>query len=73
MLSPDPWADDGDGVAREYEQAVVYADYAQDTVLHDGPARLLSNGWVQIPSGRLLSPDAIHHIDPFPEDSDTSR
>jgi hypothetical protein len=47
----------------EYEQAVVYADFEQETVLHEGPVRILATGWVELPSGRLLSPEAVHHID----------
>jgi hypothetical protein len=53
--------------AKEYPAAVVYADQDQEVVLHDGALRLLMNGWVELPSGRLLSPDAVHHIDPTPE------
>ena len=51
---------------REYESAVVYADREGETVLHEGPVRLLPNGWLEVPSGRLLSPDAVHHVDPAP-------
>lgn len=46
----------------EYDHAVVYAD-AEQTVLHEGPIRLLATGWVELPSGRLLSPNAVHHVD----------
>jgi hypothetical protein len=48
---------------QEYEDAVVYADVEQETVLHEGPVRMLATGWVELPSGRLLSPAAVHHID----------
>ena len=48
----------------EYEDATVYGDFAQEQVLHQGSIRLLPNGWVALPTGRLLSPDAVHHIDP---------
>lgn len=47
----------------EYDDAVVYADFEQETVLHEGPVRVLATGWVELPSGRLLSPEAVHHID----------
>lgn len=47
----------------EYQDAVVYADFEQDTVLHEGSLRVLPNGWVELPTGRLLSPEAVHHID----------
>lgn len=50
-----------------YEEALVYADMDGETLLHEGPARVLANGWVELPSGRTLSPDAVHHIDPAPE------
>lgn len=52
---------------RTYEETLVYGDRAGETVLHEGPARVLANGWVELPSGRTLSPDAVHHIDPAPE------
>lgn len=47
----------------EYEVAAVYGDVDEDTVLHEGPARVRANGWVELPAGRLLSPEAVHHID----------
>ncbi|WP_226011539.1 hypothetical protein [Halomicrobium salinisoli] len=56
-----------DYFVREYEDAVVYADYEQETVLHEGELRVLPNGWVELPTGRLLSPDAVHHVDPRPD------
>ena len=52
-----------DEFRQEYRDAVVYADFEQETVLHEGDLRLLGNGWVELPTGRLLSPDAVHHID----------
>jgi len=55
-----------EGLAREYEAAVVYADREGETVLHEGPVRLLPSGWLEVPSGRLLSPEAVHHVDPAP-------
>lgn len=51
-------------VVTDHENAVVYGD--PDTVLHEGPVRLLVNGWLELPSGRLLSPQAVHHVDPRP-------
>jgi len=53
-----------DGQVVEYEDATVYGDRAGETVLHEGAVRVLPNGWVAVPTGRLLSPDAVHHIDP---------
>jgi hypothetical protein len=47
----------------EYANATVYADFEQETVLHRGQVRILATGWVELPSGRLLSPAAVHHID----------
>lgn len=52
-----------DSFALEHETAVVYGDFEQETVLHEGAVRLLANGWVALPTGRLLSPDAVHHVD----------
>lgn len=61
------WGEIAEEFAQEYQHAVVYADREQEVVLHEGALRLLMNGWIELPSGRLLSPDAIHHIDPTPE------
>ena len=48
------------------DSAVVYADPDGETVLQEGPATLRANGWVELPSGRLLSPSALHHVDRDP-------
>jgi len=48
----------------EYENATVYGDFEQETVLHRGSIRILPNSWIALPTGRLLSPEAVHHIDP---------
>ncbi|MFA1612447.1 hypothetical protein [Halobellus rubicundus] len=62
------WDEVADGIAAEsvieYEKATVYGDYKQERVLHQGRIRLLPNGWIALPTGRLLSPEAVHHIDP---------
>ncbi|WP_254272379.1 hypothetical protein [Haloarcula marina] len=64
VISDEPvWGDAVDNIVQESEDAVVYADMAQETVLHEGALRVLANGWVKLPTGRLLSPSAIHHID----------
>jgi hypothetical protein len=62
------WDEVYDGFGREYESAVVYADRDGEDVLHDGPVRVLPNGYLELPTGRLLSPDAVHHVDPRPAD-----
>lgn len=55
----------GDAVAiKEYERAKVYGEMEAETVLHEGELRVLANGWVELPTGRLISPNAIHHVDP---------
>jgi len=48
----------------DYENATVYGDLEQEKVLHQGEVRVLPNGWVALPTDRLLSPEAVHHIDP---------
>ena len=48
----------------EYEDATVYGDFEQEQVLHQGSIRILPNSWIALPTGRLLSPEAVHHIDP---------
>ncbi|WP_247729881.1 hypothetical protein [Halovivax limisalsi] len=62
-----PELDEANALVRTYEEALVYADLDGETVLHEGPARVLGTGWVELPSGRMLSPDAVHHIDPATE------
>lgn len=46
-----------------YAEAVVYADREGETILHEGPVRMRMDGWLELPAGRLLSPEAVHHID----------
>lgn len=53
-----------DGSVIEYENATVYGDFEQEQVLHQGSVRILPNSWIALPTGRLLSPEAVHHIDP---------
>jgi len=48
----------------EYENAPVYCDFEQEQVLYQGVVRILPNSWLVLPTGRLLSPEAVHHIDP---------
>ncbi|MBV0900934.1 hypothetical protein [Haloarcula salina] len=48
----------------EYEDATVYGDFEQEQILHQGSVRILPNGWIAVPTGRLISPEAVHHIDP---------
>ena len=48
----------------DYDNATVYGDLEQEQVLHRGEVRVLPNGWVALPTDRLLSPEAVHHIDP---------
>lgn len=47
----------------EYEEVAVYADREGRTVLHEGPVRIRGDGWLELPTGRLLSPEAVHHVD----------
>lgn len=47
----------------DYDAVVVYAADGE-TVIHEGPARIRADGWVELPGGRLLSPGAVHHVDP---------
>ena len=51
-------------LTRTYDHATVYADVQSETVLHEGGVRVLANGWLELDTGRLLSPDAVHHVDP---------
>ncbi|WP_336135165.1 hypothetical protein [Natronomonas amylolytica] len=45
------------------EDAVIYGEDGE-TVIHEGPATIKPDGWVELPDGRLISPGAIHHIEP---------
>ncbi|WP_459191427.1 hypothetical protein [Halosimplex sp. J119] len=64
VVSDEPiWGSAVENSVREYEDAIAYADMDQETVLHEGALRVLANGWVELPTGRMLSPDAVHHID----------
>ncbi len=58
------WSALADLFETEYDDVVVYGDREGETVLHEGAIRIRANGWVELPSGRLLSPEAVHHIDP---------
>ncbi|QLG28641.1 hypothetical protein HUG10_14290 [Halorarum halophilum] len=57
------WEEFAENIVQEYQNAIVYADFDQETVLHEGELRVLANGWVELSTGRLLSPEAVHHID----------
>lgn len=64
VVSDEPvWGEAVKDFVQEYENAVVYGDVDQDSVIHEGEVRILANGWVELPTSRLLSPNAIHHID----------
>lgn len=64
VVSTSPaWDDIADLFVQQYRTAVVYGDLEQETILHEGEIRILPNGWVELPTGRLLSPEAVHHID----------
>ncbi|WP_435319865.1 hypothetical protein [Haloarchaeobius sp. TZWSO28] len=47
----------------QYDDVVVYADRESEVVLHEGSVRMRGDGWLELPTGRLISPDAVHHID----------
>lgn len=61
------WDELADMFVHEHQNAIVYADREQETILHEGDVRVLANGWIELPTDRLLSPQAIHHIDAEPE------
>ena len=50
----------------EYDDADVYGGPDPGSVFHAWAARLLADGRVALPSGRSLSPSAVHHADPAP-------
>lgn len=57
---------------KEYDDAVIYSDIEGETILHRGEIRILANGWVELPSEQLLSPESIHHIDKQPDTDNSS-
>ncbi|WP_338727915.1 hypothetical protein [Haladaptatus sp. DJG-WS-42] len=64
VISPESLADEFATIFEDnYDDVVIYGDEEKSTILHEGPARIRANGWVEVPSGRLLSPNAVHHID----------
>lgn len=64
VLSPESLADEFATIFEdEYDDVTIYGDEDKSTILHEGPARIRANGWVEVPGGRLLSPNAVHHID----------
>ncbi|WP_254864186.1 hypothetical protein [Halovivax gelatinilyticus] len=71
VISTDPAIDRSeydptDLIVRTVEDAVVYGDVESETVLHEGGLRILANGWIELDTGRLLSPSAVHHVDVRP-------
>lgn len=65
VISTEPiWEGFADEIVIEYEDATVYGDFDQEQIIHQGKVRILPNGWVALPTDRLLSPEAVHHIDP---------
>lgn len=46
-----------------YDKAIVYEDTDKETVIHEGPIKIRADGWIELPTGRLLSPESVHHID----------
>ena len=64
VVSSEPvWGEAIENFVRERQDAIVYGDMDQESVLYEGKIRILANGWVELPTGRLLSPNAVHHID----------
>ncbi|PSP73014.1 hypothetical protein BRC80_02470 [Halobacteriales archaeon QH_9_66_26] len=64
VVSSEPvWGEAVENFVRERDDAIVYGDMEQESILHEGEIRILANGWVELPTGRLLSPNAVHHID----------
>lgn len=49
----------------EYDDAVVYGGPDGETVLHEGAVSVRPSGWLELPTGRLLSPSAVHHVDTY--------
>ncbi|UWG48151.1 Uncharacterized protein HSRCO_1873 [Halanaeroarchaeum sp. HSR-CO] len=67
VISDEPlWGDAVEDFVQEYDDVIVYGDREGETVLHEGGGRILANGWVMLPTDRLLSPDAVHDIDTGP-------
>ena len=64
VVSSEPvWGEAIENFVRERQDAIVYGDMDQESVLYEGEIRILANGWVELPTRRLSSPNAVHHID----------
>ncbi|QFU84061.1 hypothetical protein GCU68_00570 [Natronorubrum aibiense] len=55
-------------LTRAYHDVVIYGDAASDDVLYEGPIVVHANGWIELEGNRLLSPQAIHHIDIYDDE-----
>ncbi|NHX38149.1 MULTISPECIES: hypothetical protein [Haloarcula] len=45
VISSEPvWGNAMDDFVQEYQNAIVYTDKEQETVLHEGEVRILANG-----------------------------
>ena len=60
--------DDINPLTRAYRDVVVYGDPDSDDVLYEGPIVVHANGWIELEGQRLLSPQAVHHIDIYDDD-----
>jgi hypothetical protein len=47
----------------QYSDVVVYGDQEGEIILHEGSVRMRADGWIELPTDRLLSPEAVHHVD----------
>jgi hypothetical protein len=64
--------DEMNPLTQAYHDAVVYDAAEADEPLYEGPIVVHANGWLELEGNRLLSPNAVHHIDIYDDEPATS-
>ncbi|PCR90510.1 hypothetical protein [Natrinema ejinorense] len=62
-------SDDVNPLTQAYRDVVVYDEREADVPLYQGPIVVHANGWIELEGDRLLSPNAVHHIDIYDGDA----
>ncbi|AFZ71631.1 hypothetical protein [Natronobacterium gregoryi] len=65
--------DDLDPITRAYRNVVIYTDADSEDVLYEGPIIVHPNGWLELEGNRLLSPNAVHHVDIYDDETESNR
>jgi hypothetical protein len=57
-------------LTRAYRDVVIYDERDAEDPLYEGPIVVHANGWIELEGNRLLSPDAVHHIDVYDDETE---